>query len=199
MNRWNEIFESRKKWSTEKNLDISFVEELYKLIYYLSTQLKDHVFSKVKHLVIQSGTSLKENTNTGEYDKQRLKSMIKVVKKYNLLSKEHNGDYLSTKCIKSKFKLGLDAINIAPEFGLIETLSYIEAGIDIDKFLKICYDSKRWKKWVGKDFNPKKQKLDLIKICGHYVFATKEFKKIKPNIKRQIKLIIKNKLNELFK
>ena len=125
--------------------------------------------------------------------------MIKVVKKYNLLSKEHNGDYLSTKCIKSKFKLGLDAINIAPEFGLIETLSYIEAGIDIDKFWKICYDSKRWEKWVGKDFNPKKQKLDLIKICGHYVFATKEFKKIKPNIKRQIKLNIKNKLNELFK
>ena len=27
--------------------------------------------------------------------------------------------------------LGLDSINIAPEFGLIETLSYIDKGIDI--------------------------------------------------------------------
>ena len=184
---------------TEESIRKFEVEELDMFLFTLKKLLTTQQFNKIKYLVIQSGTSLEENKNTGEYDKQRLKSMIKVVKKYNLLSKEHNGDYLSTKCIKSKFKLGLDAINIAPEFGLIETLSYIEAGIDIDKFWKICYDSKRWEKWVGKDFNPKKQKLDLIKICGHYVFATKEFKKIKPNIKRQIKLNIKNKLNELFK
>ena len=43
--------------------------------------------------------------------------------------------------------LGLDAINIAPEFGLIETLSYIHNDIDINEFWKICFDSKRWEKW----------------------------------------------------
>ena len=94
--------------------------------------------------------------------------------------------------------LGLNSINIAPEFGLIETLSYINEGIDIDKFWKICYDSKRWEKWVNSDFDPHTQKLDLIKICGHYVLSTPEFLKIKPNIDNTIKSNIKKKLNKLY-
>jgi len=163
----------------------------------LKLNLTNKEFNQIKYAVIQSGTSLKETTNTGEYDKDRLTSMIKIVKKHDLLSKEHNGDYISVELIKEKMNLGLDAINIAPEFGLIETLSYINGGIDIDKFWKICYDSKRWEKWVSSDFDPITQKLDLIKICGHYVLSTPEFLKIKPNIDNIIKSNIKNKLNEL--
>ena len=124
--------------------------------------------------------------------------MIKVVKNYGLLSKEHNGDYIPINLIKEKMELGLDAINIAPEFGLIETLSYINEGIDIDKFWKICYNSRRWDKWVDNNFNPYIQKLDLIKICGHYVLSNPEFLKIKPNIDDKIKFNIKKKLNELY-
>lgn len=184
---------------TEESIKKFEVEELDIFLFELKKHLTTQQFNKIKYIVIQSGTSLKENTNTGKYDKNRLKSMIKIAEKYNLLSKEHNGDYIPVECIKSKFELGLDAINIAPEFGLIETLSYIEEGIDINEFWKICYDSKRWIKWINKDFDPINQKLDLIKICGHYVFSTKEFKKIKPNIDQKIKLNIKNKLNELFK
>ena len=163
----------------------------------LRLNLTTKEFNQIKYAVIQSGTSLKENINTGEYDKDRLTSMIKIVKKHDLLSKEHNGDYISVELIKEKMDLGLDAINIAPEFGLIETLSYINGGIDIDKFWKICYDSKRWEKWVNSDFDPITQKLDLIKICGHYVLSNPEFLKIKPNIDNKIKINIKNKLHEL--
>ena len=46
VNRWNEIFESRKKWSTEKNLDISFVEELYKLIHIASIKSQTEILNK---------------------------------------------------------------------------------------------------------------------------------------------------------
>ena len=163
----------------------------------LRLNLTNKEFNQIKYAVIQSGTSLKENTNTGEYNKNKLISMVKVVKNHNLLSKEHNGDYIPVSLIKEKMDLGLDAINIAPEFGLIETLSYVNEGIDIDKFWKICYDSKRWEKWVDNDFNPHTQKLDLIKICGHYVLSNPEFLKIKPNIDNKIKTNIKNKLYEL--
>jgi len=184
---------------TEESIRKFSSDELYKLVKDLAFNLHPQVFNKIKYLVIQSGTSLKGNSNTGSYDKDRLLSMLSVAKKWNLLSKEHNGDYIPSNLIKEKMKLGLDSINIAPEFGLIETLSYIDEGIDINKFWEICYNSKRWEKWVDKDFDPIKQKLDLIKICGHYVFSTEEFKKIKPNIDSIIKLNIKNKLNELFK
>ena len=164
----------------------------------LKSNLTNKEFNQIKYAVIQSGTSLKENVNTGEYNKDRLISMIKVVKNYGLLSKEHNGDYIPINLIKEKMELGLDAINIAPEFGLIETLSYINEGINIDKFWKICYNSRRWDKWVDNNFNPYIQKLDLIKICGHYVLSNPEFLKIKPNIDDKIKFNIKKKLNELY-
>ena len=172
-------------------------KELDMLLNDLHVRLEENTFNQIKYLVIQSGTSLKGTLNTGEYNKDRLLAMIKIAKSWELLSKEHNGDYIPVDLIKEKMNLGLDAINIAPEFGLIETLSYIHGGID--KFWKICYDSKRWEKWVDKNFNPYTQKLDLIKICGHYVLSHPDFLKIKPNIDNIIKLDIKNKLNELYR
>ena len=114
------------------------------------------------------------------------------------MSKEHNGDYLTNQEIKDKFSVGLDALNIAPEFGQLETLCYLEhMSDDIEDYYKICYDSKRWEKWVGDDFVPEKNKKELIKICGHYVLSDKKFLDIKPDIDDKIKLTIKNKLREL--
>jgi len=183
---------------TEESIRRFSVEELNKLLIDIHSNLPKKIFNKIRYAVIQSGTSLMGNKNTGSYDKDRLLCMINIVKKWKLLSKEHNGDYISIDIIKEKMNLGLDAINIAPEFGLIETLSYVYEGIDIDKFWKICYDSKRWEKWVDNNFDPYTQKLDLIKICGHYVLSNPEFLKIKPNIDDKIKINIKNKLNELY-
>lgn len=173
--------------------------ELNTLLNDLHSKLETNIFNQIKYVVIQSGTSLKGNLNTGEYDKDRLLSMVKVAKSWNLLSKEHNGDYIPSNLIKEKMNLGLDSINIAPEFGLIETLSYIHNGININKFWKICYNSKRWEKWVNESFDPYTQKLDLIKICGHYVLSHPEFIKLKPNIDFQIKKNIKEKLHELYR
>ena len=173
-------------------------KELDMLLNDLHVRLKEKTFNQIKYLVIQSGTSLKGNLNTGEYDKDRLLNMVQIAKSWNLLSKEHNGDYIPVNLIKEKMSLGLDAINIAPEFGLIETLSYIHNGININKFWEICYDSKRWEKWVDKNFDPHTQKLDLIKICGHYVLSDLRFLEIKPNIDSIIKNNIKQKLFELY-
>ena len=101
-------------------------EELEMLVNDLHVKLDEKVFNQIKYLVIQSGTSLQENTNTGEYNKDRLLSMVEVAKSWGLLSKEHNGDYIPSDLIKEKMSLGLDSINIAPEFGLIETQTYIK-------------------------------------------------------------------------
>jgi hypothetical protein len=179
--------------------------ELDELVSRLKDTLDPKVFTKIKYLVIQSGTSLKGNSQTGAYDSQRLISMVEVAKKHGLISKEHNGDYIPVSIIKEKFNLGLDAINIAPEFGLIETQTYldnIKEDIILDKFFNICYESKKWEKWVNKDFDPFTNKIDLIKICGHYVLSTPQFlteiKSNFPDIDKQIKFNITNKLNELY-
>jgi hypothetical protein len=180
-------------------------DELDKLVQDLKLSLTPRLFKKIKYLVIQSGTSLKGTNQTGHYDSQRLLDMIAVAKKHDLLSKEHNGDYIPVSVIKEKFDLGLDSINIAPEFGLIETQTYldnIKEDSILDKFFNICYESKKWIKWVNEDFDPFTNKIDLIKICGHYVLSNPQFlSEIKsqfPNIDKQIKFKIKNKLNELY-
>ena len=142
--------------------------ELSDLVHQLKFRLNSKVFNQIKYLVIQSGTSLKGTNQTGDYDSIRLEEMIKVCKLNNLISKEHNGDYIPISIIKEKFNLGLDSINIAPEFGLIETLTYIKEienkwsfGM-MEKFWDICFKSKKWKKWVDTNFDPYSQKRELI-------------------------------------
>lgn len=184
---------------TEQAIREFDVDELDTLVSDINKRLPFQIFKKITHLVIQSGTSLKGNVNTGEYNSERLEGMVEVASKWGLISKEHNGDYIPTELIKEKMSAGLDSINIAPEFGLIETISYIESNIDIDKFWKICYDSNRWVKWVDDSFDPINQKEDLIKICGHYVLSHPDFISIKPDIDDVIKQNVKKKLYELYR
>lgn len=171
------------------------------LIRTIKEKLNYNVFNNIEYAVIQSGVNINLSTmkNDGQFNLDRLKSMINICKKYNLKSKEHNGDYLNNKEYKIRFENNLDAINIAPEFGQMETICYLEEIEDnVETYYKICYDSGRWKKWVDSNFKPDKNKKELIKICGHYILSEENFKKIKPNINKKIKLKIEEKLNKLI-
>ena len=185
---------------TEESIRRFEVDELDKLLRYLKGKLEPEIFKNIEYVVVQSGVGLdlgKQN-NTGTFDSDRLEKMISVCKKYGKKSKEHNGVYLSNDEYKVRFDMGLDSINIAPEFGQLETLCYLEEmGEDIDEYYNICYESKRWEKWVDNDFVPEDNKKELIKICGHYVFSNRRFLDIKPNIDDKIKTVIKNKLRRL--
>jgi len=181
-------------------------EELDKLLSDLRNELGIELFGKIKYVVIQSGTSLSGVNQTGQYDSSRLLDMIAAVKKYDLLTKEHNGDYIPVHIINEKFDLGLDSINIAPEFGLIETQTYLDEIINTDLFeiyWEICYNSKKWVKWVNSDFDPFTNKEELVKISGHYVLSDpmfiSEIKSKFDNMDAKIKSKITKKLNELYK
>jgi len=183
---------------TEEAIRRFSVEELDLLLDNLSEL---SFFDNIEYAVVQSGVGLDlgNQVNTGSYNPKRLEKMIEVCRKYDVKSKEHNGDYLDEQDYKHRFDLGLDSINIAPEFGQIETLCYLdEMGDDIEEYYQICYDSKRWEKWVDKNFIPENNKKELIKICGHYVFSDRKFLNIKPNIDDKIIKVIISKLGELF-
>lgn len=193
---------------TEESIRKTNPDELNRLIIDLKENLKENVFKKIKYVVIQSGTALKESKNVGYYNQERLIKMTKIAKKFKLISKEHNGDYLPINLIREKFINGLNCINIAPEFGQIETNLILEEiykknNTLFEEFYKICFDSKKWEKWVDAEFNPNKNKEELVKICGHYTFSYDSFKKIKSNlnndIDEKIKEKIKNKIESLVK
>jgi len=186
---------------TEESIRRFEVDELEKLLMHLRVKLESEIFENIEYVVVQSGVGLDLGNmrNTGKFDPDRLEKMIEVCKKFDKKSKEHNGDYLPGEDYKNRFDMGLDSVNIAPEFGQLETLIYLNHMDDevISKWYDLCLESKRWKKWVDKDFDILDKKR-LIQICGHYLFSNIGFKKIKPDIDDVVISEIKYKLGELY-
>ena len=195
--------------ATEEGIRRFEVDELERFILDLQKQIKPEIYERIKYFVVQCGTGLLEASNIGYYEKDRLQKMVALCKKYGFISKEHNGDWVTTNLMREKFELGLDCINVAPELGQIETKAILkeikkienneERNELLENFYQICLNSKKWVKWVSKDFKPDENKEKLINICGHYVFSYKEFKEIKsklPNVDKFIKRDLLIKLRE---
>jgi len=165
---------------TEEAIKRFTAQDLHTLLHALESNLSRECFSRIVYAVVQSGTALQETRQIGSYDRDRLLGMLDVTKRYNKQSKEHNGDYIPAAIIREKFNCGLSAINIAPEFGVIETSTYIKllSKDDIEVLFNICFTSNKWQKWVTDSFNPIENKIELIKICAHYIFNTAAFKDI---------------------
>jgi len=162
-------------------------------------------FKSIKFACVQSGTGLdlpgRKNTRT--FDSKKLSKFIEVCNKYEVKSKEHNGDYLVDNFgIATRFELGLDAINIAPELGQLETEYYLyKIGSNLDlfnKFYDICYNSRKWEKWVTREIS----KHELILTCGHYIVNTPKFKQeIKinfPEADRDIQNNLKQLITKMY-
>ena len=171
----------------------------------LQSKLGDK-YKQVEYACVQSGTGLDlpGRKNTRKFNEERLKEFIAVCKRNGVKSKEHNGDYLVDNFgIATRFDLGLDGINIAPELGQLETEYYLYTiGNDtklLDKFYKLCLESNKWKKWV----DGKISKYELILTSGHYIFNTPEFKKeIKnnfPSADKDIQTNLKELIYKMYK
>lgn len=145
-------------------------------------------------VVIQSGTRVKETRNIGSFDSPfrvanelppeiQIPKMIGICKKYNILMKAHNTDYLSDEALSWYPRLGIHAANIAPEFGVVESRAFLSIlrKNHLDKFanefINLACQSRKWEKWVLDE-----KKLDMESkaiISGHYIFSTSEFKELK--------------------
>jgi hypothetical protein len=147
-------------------------------------------------IVIKTGNHVLETENVGILEnivvgkgvkeEREIEKMIKFCNKENLMIKEHNGDYLTDHALKYHPKIGIHGINVAPEFGVVETRSILLwlENKNLDKlskeFLEISYNSKKWRKWMLPNSNTTKK--DKAIISGHYIFSSKEFLELKNRI-----------------
>lgn len=168
----------------------------------LKVFLSEEEFAQIKYAVVQSGTrlDLSTRTNTGNFNNGRLLNFIEVVKNFGLMSKEHNGDYLIDSFdVETRYASGLDAINIAPEFGQIESEFYLEQtkGSSLfDVLYEICYTSGKWKKWIPDESRVSKEQI--IITCGHYILSDQQFEeKVKVHFPTADKLIQKRITSKL--
>lgn len=178
-------------------------EHLNWMLGYLRIRLRVEQFNQIKYAVVQSGTrlDLATRTNTGNYNNSRLEKFIEVVKSFDLMSKEHNGDYLTDSFdVEVRFASGLDAINIAPEYGQIESEFYLEMckkdSALFEQLYEICYNSGKWKKWIP-DVS-RVSKSQIIMTCCHYILSDKSFiDNIKSHFSNADKLIQKRITSKL--
>jgi hypothetical protein len=181
-------------------------EDLNWMLGYLKIRLRIEYFNQIKYAVVQSGTrlDLATRTNIGNYNNTRLQNFIEIVKNFDLMSKEHNGDYLTDSFdVEVRFASGLNAINIAPEYGQIESEFYLEMcskdNALFEQLYEICYNSGKWKKWIP-DVS-RVSKSQIIMTCCHYILSDKSFigniKSHFPNADKLIQKRITSKLKLL--
>ena len=171
--------------------------ELDSFLGILQNLLKDD-FNRIKIAVIQSGVKISGDRNIGKFDNERLKRMVKITKKWNLLSKEHNSDYLSVDDIETRIQSGLDCFNFAPEFGVLQTKLLLKSGkINLSDAYDTCFREGKYKKWIPEeDLNPSKE--TIVNLSGHYCFTKSPFKNCLEEIKDELSDTIHHRLDSIF-
>lgn len=152
-------------------------------------------------VVIQTGTRVMETRNVGSFDTPlrisnelpaeiQVPKMIEICNRYGILMKEHNTDYLSDEALQWHPRLGIHAANVAPEFGVAETLALLDIleknklqGL-VDEFLKLSYDSKKWEKWMLDQTTATDRDRSII--SGHYVFSRPECYELKAKARKYL-------------
>jgi len=133
-------------------------------------------FERIKYAVVQSGVRISGTSNIGVFNSKRLYAMTEVCRKYNVTSKEHNGDYLSFLEIKERAEQGLDCINIAPEFGVTQTRVMLDNQmIDLDESFSTCLEVNKFSKWLPEDKKQNPSKRLIVEVSGHYCFTKEPF------------------------
>ena len=149
-------------------------------------------------VVGQTGTLTRLTSNVGQYDTPTATNLSNITHKYGTGLKEHNGDYLSNTILLEHPVIGLDAMNVAPEFGLVETEALLELATTEEKFIDPAKQSnirailashavkgERWRKWMVGDkrqvtVEEIMQDAENVKLitsmCGHYTLEDKEVK-----------------------
>ena len=160
-------------------------------------------------VVGQTGTLTRLTSNVGSYDTPTAKTLSDITEAYGTGLKEHNGDYLSNAILLEHPVIGLAAMNVAPEFGLVETQALLELATIEEKFVapeaqsgiravlaRHAVEGERWRKWMMGDkrtasietIMADEEDVKLItQMCGHYTLEDEEVKvalaKLNANIK----------------
>lgn len=171
---------------------------------YILEKIKKFTSKEISHkpsfFVIQNGTKVLETENVGEYkhkidnDKNfqnKILSLTKLINNYEVLIKAHNCDYLESKTLGSFVEYGINAVNIAPEYGVAETREIIRLckkynlQTELDSFLEMSLLSNKWKKWLKPDTCIDDHQKAII--SGHYIFSKEDFNELKRIISFKLK------------
>ena len=130
-------------------------------------------------VVGQTGSLTKEIFQVGYFNYQEVDRLCDIASEYGVRFKEHNCDYVDRMELALRKQAGVGAINVAPEFGVLQTrivtamADKFSVKSELSSFRRRVLDSNKWQKWMYSESTH-----DNIKyLCaGHYCFQTEEYK-----------------------
>jgi hypothetical protein len=207
-----ELYSFCYEYAKSKNHQISFeisvgkdgdesqsFEELSEIIKKIKFFCDEKNYPLPVFLAVRIGTHVKEDRNVGDFESKIdlnpnenkiIHKLIQLCNENCIMMKHHNTDYLSDEALKKHFEWGIHAANVAPEFGVVETRALLKLLEDygltdeLNQFIDIAYNSKKWEKWLVP--NSTLDKKGKATIAGHYIFTTKDFLKLKDKIKSKL-------------
>ena len=148
----------------ETNGGLTSVEAFSDFIDQLVERMAARGLQAPEFVVGQTGTLTRLTENVGNFNRENAAKLSENAAKHGVGVKEHNGDYLSDKILLEHPHLGVTAMNVAPEFGVVETRAYLElAKVEernvpesdrsklADVMAEYAVRSQRWRKWVLED------------------------------------------------
>jgi hypothetical protein len=128
----------------------------------------------MQFVVAQTGSLVMEDRQVGEVKFDVVEQLVAIANQAGIKLKEHNADYLTAEQIQLRSRVGVHALNIAPQLGVIETKTVLnlakEFGIDTADYENTVLASNKWRKWhINGDDAAK------VSMAGHYCFHSNEF------------------------
>ena len=156
----------------------------------------------------QTGTLVKSTTQAGAFNFKNAKVLTDMAHKHGVYLKEHNADYLDSASLAMHIPANVAASNVAPQFGYVETKSYL-ALCEVENWLlknnaisaksnlravllENAIKTNRWKKWVSADdaaktydeiIKDESLAEEILEIAGHYTLDQE---------------VVKNEIGKLF-
>jgi D-tagatose-1,6-bisphosphate aldolase subunit GatZ/KbaZ len=159
------------EFGTEDNTGTGLEDSGEKLLHQL--QFVEQYRPRVKFMVSQTG-SLTKHTQMGSFDVANNTQTSQIIHDHGLLFKEHNADYLNKDEVSLRRTAGVDAINIAPQLGGVQSSVMLEYGRYYPELLNEFYshvmNSGHWKKWVTDDVTDDDTKFIA---SAHYCYSDK--------------------------
>ncbi|MDB3890273.1 hypothetical protein N9337_06655 [Candidatus Pelagibacter sp.] len=144
-------------------------------------------FKNIRFIVCQTGSLVKSVFQVGQFDFKNVPIMKKLASKQGIQLKEHNCDYLNFDQIKLRKSYKINALNIAPEFGYIQSLLTLRLCKkyrikEFNNFYKYVIKKKSWQKW---DYNNENNEIKFLS-SAHYHFNAYIYRKILKKINKYL-------------
>ena len=160
------------EFGTEENVGVAAGAIKYKA---------DVAFAKnipnMQFVVAQTGSLCHEDHQAGGFETATVKELVEVANTNGVKMKEHNADYLSADEIGLRSAVGVHALNIAPQLGVVQTKllrRLVEQHPDAQgqwaDFATEVVASGRWSKWTDSD-----DRDHQVNVAGHYCFSSSKY------------------------